>query len=192
MLQATVFSQCSRLVAARSPSTATAVVAGAALQLPNNIDMTTRSFAKQKKKKKKEKVLREKKEFIYDPLAEANVSSGDKHLQLVLSALNAPYKKEGPISEEERARREQIVKTYTIQRFNQHNEWDHDMACKIKMKQHAIRMLPKNSKLKEEALFISENWWNDDPPYMRPPEIVIPGLDISKRETEVEDWEQMQ
>jgi hypothetical protein len=110
-----------------------------------------------------------------------------KQLKIMMSALDAPEDKEPPISAEEKARRYQIGRNYVIGRFQQNNRLDHDMTCKIYMKKHAIRMLPKNSRLREEALKISD----EDPPTNRniplwtPP---IPGFDAAKY-TYIEDEE---
>lgn len=105
-------------------------------------------------------------------------SQRSKELSLIMAALDAPERKEPPISEEEKARRYQIGRNYTIGRFRQHNENEHDITCKIHMKQHAIKMLPRDSKLREEALKISEEMppaWRPIPVWTPP----IPGYDPS-------------
>ena len=102
-----------------------------------------------------------------------------KELELILASLDAPIRKEGPVSEEEKARRYEIGRNYVIGRFKQHNEIDHDLTCKIHMKNHAVRMLPRNSKIKEEALKISDEDpppWRDIPTWTPP----IPGYDPSE------------
>jgi hypothetical protein len=86
-----------------------------------------------------------------------------KELNLVLASLDAPSRTEPPISKEEKDRRHQIGRNYGIGRFRQHNEIEHDLACKIQMKKHAIKMMPRDSKLKEEALKTDA----DDPPMWR-------------------------
>lgn len=104
---------------------------------------------------------------------------GDKNLNLMLAALNAPERKEPPISEEERQRRHEIGRNYVIGRFRQHNDIDHDLTCKLYLKRHAIKMLPKGSKIQEEALKIDDStvplWVNI--PVWTPP---IPGFDPKK------------
>lgn len=93
------------------------------------------------------------------------VGGRDKYLELALASLDAPRLKEPPISAEEKARRYRIGRNYVIGRFEQHNELNHDLSCKMKLKNHAIKMLPKNnSKLREEALKVDEN---DGPPLWR-------------------------
>lgn len=51
-----------------------------------------------------------------------------KDLDLLLAALNAPSRREPPISIEEKARRHEIGRNYVIGRFQQHNEIHHDLA----------------------------------------------------------------
>lgn len=104
----------------------------------------------------------------------------DRALDLILRCLDAPISKESPEpDEEEKARRFEIGRNYVIGMFERHNEMNHDLACKMKMKTFAIKMLPRNSKLKEEALKIDMS----GPPLWRhimadtPP---IPGFDPSK------------
>lgn len=80
-------------------------------------------------------------------------SRSQKDLDLMIAALDAkPVLTEPPISEEEKARRMEIGKNYVRGRFRQHNEIDHDLNCKIKLKSHAMNMLPKNSMIREEAM----------------------------------------
>jgi Mitochondrial ribosomal protein L28 len=105
-------------------------------------------------------------------------SQRSKELSVIMAALDAPVRKEPPISEEEKARRFVIGRNYTIGRFRFHNETEHDLTCKIRMKQHAIKMLPRGSTLKEEALKISEEMppaWRPIPVWTPP----IPGFDPS-------------
>jgi hypothetical protein len=90
-------------------------------------------------------------------------SARSKDLDLVMASLDAPSREESPISEEEKARRYQIGRNYVIGRFRRHNEIEHDLTCKMQMKKHAMKMLPKDTKLKEEALKVDA----DDPPLWR-------------------------
>ena len=72
-----------------------------------------------------------------------------------------------------------------IGKFKQHNELNHDLACKLKMKNHAIKLLPKANDehfgyLKKAALTLDEDMV---PPYHRPIPVdtpPIPGFDPSK------------
>ena len=75
-----------------------------------------------------------------------------RELQLVLNALDAPYKQEPTVSHEEQQRRCQIGRNYVIGRFQQHNDIDHDLTCKIHMKQHALKMIPKHYKAQAMSL----------------------------------------
>jgi len=93
---------------------------------------------------------------------EAQKSQEQKDIDNIIKCLDAPMRMEPPITAEEQERRRQIVRNYTIGRFEEHNEREHDLSCKIKMKLHAIKMLPNNTKLKKEAL--NEDG-GDDPPY---------------------------
>jgi hypothetical protein len=90
-------------------------------------------------------------------------SARSKDLDVILASLDAQAREEPPISEEEKARRHRIGRNYGIGRFRQHNEIDHDLTCKMQMKKHAMKMLPRDSKLKEEALKVDA----DDPPLWR-------------------------
>eukprot|EP00980_Cylindrotheca_fusiformis_P017856 scaffold5653_cov147-Cylindrotheca_fusiformis.AAC.18 len=98
-----------------------------------------------------------------------------KDLQIILASLDAERTRAPPpVDEEEIARREEVLKQYTIGKFQQHNEENHDLSCKLKLKKHAMNMLPPE--LKEKALEID----NEGPPRWRtipawtPP---IPGFD---------------
>ena len=79
-----------------------------------------------------------------------------RDLEVILAALDAPPTMPPTPDEDEKARREQILKNYTVGKFKQHNAENHDLNCKIRMKQHAMNMLPKDSKLKEKAMEIDD------------------------------------
>ena len=104
----------------------------------------------------------------------------DRHLDLILRALDAPILKPPPASEEEMKRRHDVGRAYNIGTWEQHNALHHDLNCKLRLKNHAIDMLPRDTMWKEEALKIDED---DGPPYWRgiptwtPP---IPGFDPSE------------
>jgi len=67
-----------------------------------------------------------------------------RETDIILRSLDAPTTKEPPLKDpEEIQRREAVRKAYTIGRFEQHNELDHDLNCKIKLKTHALNMLPR-------------------------------------------------
>jgi hypothetical protein len=122
---------------------------------------------KQAKVKKKEKPKKD------------DDNARSKELNLILAALDAPIRKEPPISEEEKARRHEIGRNYNIGRFRFHNEIQQDLAQKINLKKHAIKMLPRNSRIKDEALKESDETpqpWRKVPVWTPP----IPGFDPSK------------
>lgn len=128
--------------------------------LPAVVDTTARYFASVKKKEKKPK----------------GETSRPRDLEIVLAALDAPVTKPPPADEEEEARRERVRKAYTIGKFKQHNEENHFMNCKLRMKQHALKMLPRNSDLKKKALEIDDLGpprWRRIPAWTPP----IPGFD---------------
>lgn len=86
----------------------------------------------------------------------------DKNLELIIAALDAPETVEPTVPADEMARRYEVGRNYVIGRFREHNEIHHDLACKIQMKKHAVRMLPRNY-LKDEAMKID----NEGPPPWR-------------------------
>jgi len=93
---------------------------------------------------------------------ESNVKSQyQKDLDNIIAALDAPIRYEPPITVEEQERRRQIVRNFCIGNFQRHNEMEHDLSCKMKVKLHAIRMLPQQSKLKKAAL---DTDVGDEPP----------------------------
>jgi Mitochondrial ribosomal protein L28 len=114
------------------------------------------------------------------PQGKASDSTGrSKELDLILASLDAPSKVEGPVPEEERERRAQIGRNYVIGRFQQHNEMDHDLTCKMHLKRHALSMLKRHTRLNEEALKIDDDQaapvWRHMPVWTPP----IPGFDPS-------------
>lgn len=109
-------------------------------------------------------------------------SSGgrSRELEILLASLDAPKAKTPPPADEAEAkRREDVLKAYTIGKFQQHNRENHELACKLKLKQHAMKMLPKNSKLREKALEVDDTMpprWRKMPAWTPP----IPGFDPSE------------
>jgi Mitochondrial ribosomal protein L28 len=101
-----------------------------------------------------------------------------KEFELTVASLDAAAIKEPPITEEEKIRRHNIGRNYVIGRFREHNKIEHDLSCKIKLKQHALKMLPKNSKIREEAFKINREMppaWRRVPVWTPP----IPNFDPS-------------
>ena len=109
----------------------------------------SRNFSDQPKKAVRKVKKKEKK------------SKGDggrsRDLEIILKSLDAPITKPPEPDNEEKARREKILKAYTIGLFKRHNEENHDLNCKMRMKQHAMKMLPRDTKLKEKAFEIDDS-----------------------------------
>ena len=94
-----------------------------------------------------------------------------RDLELLLAFLDAPKVKAPPADKEETIRRELVLKNYNVGKFKQHNEENHDIACKLRMKNHAIKMLPKQTGLKEKALEIDDEFpprWRTIPAWTPP------------------------
>lgn len=99
-----------------------------------------------------------------------------RDLQIILSSLDAESTKPPAADEEETARREEILRNYTVGKFKRHNEENHDLACKLRLKKHAMKMLPKDSELKEKALELDDAGpprWRNIPAWTPP----IPDFD---------------
>ena len=129
---------------------------------------------KQVKVKKKDKSKKE------------DESGKSKEYNLIISALDAPIRKEPPITEEEKARRHEIGRNYNVGRFRFHNQVHQDLTFKIHLKKHAINMLPRDSKIKEEALKENDE---SPPPWRRIPGWTppIPNFDPTKYIVKDED-----
>jgi hypothetical protein len=153
--------------------------AAAVVRCPDPVLLITRHFAgkvdpdapkvKQQKSKKGKASKRDA----------AGLSGRGRDLELILSALDAPISKPPPADAEEMKSQDRVMKEYTIGRFKQHNQENHDLAAKLRMKQHAIKMLPRDSKLKEAALEIDDVGpprWRNIPAWTAP----IPGFDPNK------------
>jgi len=82
-------------------------------------------------------------------------SEKDRLTQVLIRAIDAKPREEPTPSKEEAARRHEIGTNYVIGNFKRHNEVNHDLACKIRLKNNAIKMLPKNSMIREDALKIN-------------------------------------
>lgn len=88
----------------------------------------------------------------------------DRYLDLILRSLDAPISSPPKPSPEVAQENYEIGRNYVIGMFERHNALQHDLACKLKLKDFAIKMLPKNTRLKEEALKIDKSV----PPLWRP------------------------
>lgn len=131
----------------------------------------------------------------------AKESQSAKMTELMRKAFDAPYRKPPQAPEEEMERRHNVGRNYVIGCFKRHNEWNHDLAVKIRMKKHAVRMLPKKGDVGDEivdgksiygtwnaeAMKINDNW---GPPNHRPIAMhtpPIPGFDASLYKDEEEE-----
>jgi hypothetical protein len=103
--------------------------------------------------------------------AKKTESQASKELKLILASLDAPMGVEPnlPLSDEEKARRHEIGRQYVIGKFEQHNTLDHDLTCKIYLKNHAINMLPRNTKLRDDAMNTEDGGAEDPPPWRHIP-----------------------
>lgn len=94
----------------------------------------------QKKVKTKEKGASASK--LADKEAKAN-----RLVDLMTKAYDAPYTQPPKVSAEEMAKRAEIGRNYVIGSFKRHNELMHDLAVKIRMKKHAMKLLPREGEI---------------------------------------------
>lgn len=140
----------------------------------NTDQRSSRAFcaaaAKSKKKKKKDGVSK---------LEEG--SKKDPHIQMVIRCLDAPHPPKPRLTDEQKEKHYNAGRNHVIGRFKEHNERYHDLACKLKLKHHAMNMLPKDEGTvwREKALFIDTDiasfppLWRQIPTDFPP----IPGFD---------------
>ena len=152
------------------------VINGATLRLCAKESIPIRLFAAISEDAPKKRQQKAKKR---DKVSSKQDGGRSRDLELLLAALDAPRSAPPPVDAEEIQRRERIKKTYTIERFRQHNEENHYLSAKLRLKQHAIRMLPRDSMVKEEALKVDDDSgppkWRTIPAWTPP----IPGFDPS-------------
>lgn len=83
---------------------------------------------------------------------------GDRLHNILVQAVNSRPRPRPKLSSEEAAKNAEIGRKYVIGKFHAHNVIHHDLACKMRLKEHAIRMMPRISDgmgyLKEKALQI--------------------------------------
>jgi hypothetical protein len=138
-----------------------------------------RSFSDNSPAKKRISNVKKKEKKSKDD--NVGVSGRSRDLEVLLACLDAPKTSRlPPPDEEERARRGRILRAYTVGKFQQHNRENHDVACKLRMKEHAIHMLPRNSKLRNDALRVDDDSF--PPPWRRIPAWTppIPGFNPSE------------
>ena len=121
-------------------------------------------------------------------------SKSDRMTKVLIDVIDAKPRKAAKPTKEEAERRHRIGRNYVIGNFKRHNEINHDLACKIKLKNHAIRLLPKKDDpkfgyLKMAAMEIDMGE-DATPPYSRPIPMdtpPIPDFDPSRFMVEEED-----
>ncbi len=115
----------------------------------------------------------------YEQEAEAK-SKKDRMTQILIDVIDAKPRPPPKHSPEEAQRRYNIGRNYVIGNFKRHNELHHDLACKIKLKNHAIALLPKKDDekfgyLKQRALEVDISS-EAMPPYYRPIPVDTPPI----------------
>ena len=112
--------------------------------------------------------------------APPDAGKGDRLYNILVKAVDSQPRPRPDFSPEEAAKNSEIGRQYVIGRFKRHNEINHDLACKIRLKQHAIRMMPKLSDelgyLREEALKIDDTE-ESMPPLFRPIPLDTPPIE---------------
>lgn len=83
---------------------------------------------------------------------------GDRLHNILLRAADSRPRPRPKLLPKEIARNSEIGRQYVIGKFQLHNAIRHDLACKMRLKEHAIRMMPQISDemgyLREAALKI--------------------------------------
>jgi len=105
---------------------------------------------------------------------------GDRISAILARAVDSRPRPRPKLSSEEAAKNYNIGREYVIGKFQRHNEINHDLACKIRLKEHAIRMMPRNTDemgyLREEALKIDISE-ESMPPMYRPIPLDTPPIE---------------
>lgn len=154
------------------------------------------------------KVKKEKKGPSASKL-KAKEMEGNRIENLLTKAVDAPVLKPPPASKEEMERRYNVGRNYVIGCFRRHNELNHDLAVKIRMKKHAVKMLPRKGDLgdvtlesngvgeeesvygrwRDEAMKINDDWGPPDhrpiPMFTPPIEGFDPNLYMDQEEEEL-------
>lgn len=106
-------------------------------------------------------------------MSEAPVDTGgDRLTNVLIKAVDARPRPRPKFSPEELKKNYDIGRSYVIGCFQRHNEIMHDLACKMKMKSHAIKMMPRSTDekmgyLRREAMTIDSSQ-SSLPPMYRP------------------------
>jgi len=164
-----------------------------------------RTFAKQADTRNSKDIPKQKKMTKVVPKPKKDSGGGsvmgnesDRTTDLLIRAIDSKPRIETPApSPQEMKRRFDIGRKYVIGMFQRENAINHDLACKLQFKKHAIQMLPKAKStlgyLRQEALIVSMEP-EFIPPIWRPIPVdtpPIPGFNpsqfIMKENTEEDD-----
>lgn len=86
--------------------------------------------------------------------AQSKAAAESKMVNLLTMAYDAPMVKPPEPSPEEKERRHQIGRNWVIGQWKEHNEINHDLAVKIRMKRYAMKMLPKEGELGDSLVSV--------------------------------------
>jgi hypothetical protein len=109
---------------------------------PLNLPLPVKKTASEEPKISQKKVSKEKKGPSASKLEKAD-SAEKRMLDIMIRAHDATPLELPPATSEEMERRYNIGRNYVIGCFKKHNELNHDLAVKIRMKRYAIKMLPR-------------------------------------------------
>lgn len=113
--------------------------------------MPTPATSSEDPKTAQKKVMKEKKGPSKSNEASKEAAK-NRISSLIVKALDAPWGKAPTASEEEMERRYNVGRDYVIGSFERHNEFNHDLAVKIRMKRHAMAMLPKEGDIGDDEI----------------------------------------
>lgn len=118
--------------------------------------------------------------------SDSGEEKGDRLTNILIRAINSRPRPRPKFTPEEYAKHYEYGRNYVIGRFQVHNEINHDLACKIRLKEHAIRMMPRRDDklgyLREKALEVDDDE-DSMPPMYRPIPLDTPpveGYDVSQ------------
>lgn len=109
---------------------------------PLNFPLPVKKTVSVEPKISQKKVSKEKKGPSATKLEKAD-SAEKRMMDIMIRAHDAVPLELPPASSEEMERRYNIGRNYVIGCFKKHNELNHDLAVKIRMKRYAIKMLPR-------------------------------------------------
>ncbi|KAL7500635.1 hypothetical protein ACHAWT_009867 [Skeletonema menzelii] len=84
----------------------------------------------------------------------AKEAKTNRLVDLMTKAYDTPITPPPKVSEEEMAIRATIGRNHVIGCFKRHNEHNHDLAVKIRMKRHAMKLLPKEGEIGDTPIEI--------------------------------------